>query len=85
MISRPSIFCQAFVPTAMLGVVFAAAVPDQSESKRRETRRPVLTHPKFDPTAEKVGLFDGMDDGRIETKVIARDSTGGFVLVTNNS
>ena len=85
MISRPSIFCQALVATAMLGVVFAASVPTQAESKRRETRTPILTHPKFDPTAERVGLFDGMDDGRIETKFIPRDSTGGFVLVTNKS
>jgi hypothetical protein len=85
MVIRPSIFRLAFVASAMLGVVVSASAVSQAESKRRETRKPVLTNPKFDPAAERVGLFEGMNDGRLESKFIPRDSTGGFVLVSNNS
>jgi hypothetical protein len=82
---RPFFLRHAFVAAAVLGVVVSASAVSQAESKRRETRKPVLTHPKFDPTAERVGLFDGTSDGRLESKFIPRDATGGFVLVSNNS
>jgi hypothetical protein len=32
-----------------------------------------------------VELFSGMDDGRLETKLVANDSKGGFVFITNNA
>lgn len=85
MFVRHSIFRWTLLAAAVCGLVFAASGTSSAETKRRETRKPALTHPKFDPTAERVGLFEGLEDGRLESKVIANDATGGFVLVSNTS
>ncbi len=85
MFVRHSIFRWTLLAAAVCGLVFAASGTSTAETKRRETRKPALTHPRFDPTAERVGLFEGMEDGRLESKVIANDATGGFVLVSNTS
>jgi hypothetical protein len=83
-VSRSLVF-QALLATGILGFFLTVSAESFAGSKRTETRRPVLTNPKFDPTAERVGLFEGMEDGRIETKVVAKDATAGFVIVSNNS
>jgi len=85
MISRRLVLHQALFAAAVFGVLFSATAVSQAESKRSEARKPVLTHPKFDPTAERVGLFEGMEDGRLESKMVAKDSTGGFVIISNTS
>ena len=85
MIFRRSLVFQALVAAGILGFFLTVSAESFAGSKRTETRRPVLTNPKFDPTAERVGLFEGMEDGRVETKVVAKDATGGFVIVSNNS
>jgi hypothetical protein len=85
MIFSRSLVFQALLATGILGFFLTVSAESFAGSKRTETRKPVLTNPKFDPTAERVGLFEGMEDGRVETKVIAKDATGGFVIVSNNS
>ena len=85
MIFRRSLVFQALLATGILGFFLTVSAESFAGSKRTETRKPVLTNPKFDPTAERVGLFEAMEDGRVETKVIAKDATGGFVIVSNNS
>lgn len=85
MIFRRSFVFQALVNAGILGLFLTVSADSFAASKRTEARRPVLTNPKFDPTAERVGLFEGMEDGRIETKVVAKDATGGFVIVSNTS
>jgi len=57
----------------------------QAGSKRRESRKPVITKPRFDPTATRVGLFEGNEEGVLETRFVPKDASGGFVLVTNKS
>ena len=85
MFVRHSVFRWTLLAAAVCGLVFAASGTSTAETKRRETRKPALTHPKFDATAERVGLFEGMEDGRLESRVVANDATGGFVFVSNNS
>jgi hypothetical protein len=85
MITRRSVLCHAFCAAAILGLVVQTSTVCQAEAKRTESRKPVITAPKFDPTAERVGLFDGMEDGRLESKVVAVDATGGYVVVSNAS
>ena len=85
MILRHSIFRWTLLAATVCGLVFAASGTSSAETKRRETRKPAITNPKFDPTAERVGLFEGMEDGRLSSKVVANDSTGGFVFVSNTS
>jgi hypothetical protein len=53
-------------------------------SRSTRSSRPIR-NPKFDPAAERVELFEGIKDGRLETKVIAQDAEHGVVLVTNSS
>jgi hypothetical protein len=75
-------------PALLVGVIAAgllAASVAQAESRRRETRKPVITKPRFDPTAAKVQLFAGNEDGRLETRFVPKGSTGGFILVTNKT
>ena len=85
MISRRLLVQKALFAAAILGIAVTASAVCQAGSKRSDARKPVLTNPKFDPTAERVGLFDGMKDGLLEAKVIATDDTGGFVIVSNKS
>ena len=85
MISRRLVLCQAFCAAAIIGFVVSTPTVCQAEAKRTEGRKPVITAPKFDPTAERVGLFDGMEDGRLESKVVAVDAKGGYVVVSNTS
>jgi hypothetical protein len=56
-----------------------------ADPKSGNNRRSLVINPKFDASAERVELFSGMDDGRLETKIVANDSKGGFVFITNNS
>ncbi len=58
---------------------------NQADPGRRETRKPVITKPGYDPTAERVGLFDGVSSGQLETQLAPRGAQSGFVLVTNKS
>jgi hypothetical protein len=71
----------------MAGAMFAGFCLLTSDTVQAETKtkRTIIPNPKFDPSAERVGLFEGMDDGRLESKVIANDSTGGFVIISNTS
>ena len=85
MISRRSVLCQALFSATILSLFVASSSVSLAESKRTEARKPILKNPKFDPTAERVGLFDGLGDSRLETKFLPKDSTGGFVLISNNS
>lgn len=44
-----------------------------------------ITKPKFDPTAEVVSLFDGIEQKTVEAKYIAKNSKGGNLLITNTT
>jgi len=44
-----------------------------------------ITKPKFDPTAEIVGLFDGIEDKSLEANYIPKSSEGGNLLITNKT
>lgn len=47
-------------------------------------KRPILK-PGFDPSAEQVDLFAGLDAGSLEARVIPKDSLGATVLLKNTS
>src|SRR5690606_35273306 len=38
-----------------------------------------------DPNAPKIGLFEGMDEGAIDVKMIAKNAEGGNLLVENKT
>lgn len=44
-----------------------------------------IRNPKYDPTARKVDLFDGMKDGDLDVRLIPKDSKQGVVLIENKT
>ncbi|MFN9717183.1 MAG: hypothetical protein ACK58L_00720 [Planctomycetota bacterium] len=70
---------------SVFGLMAASSVSTEAGSKGREARKPVLTNPKFDPTAERVELFAGIEEGRLSAKVVPKDANGGVVLISNES
>ena len=78
-ISRSCVILAAIVASVTLNSALHAG------TKSAEARKPVISKPKFDPTAEKVEFFKGMDDGQLETKFVPKDANGGFLLVTNKT
>ncbi|MFN9039648.1 MAG: hypothetical protein ACK5YO_25340, partial [Planctomyces sp.] len=73
------------VGVAALAGVLLSASTGMADPKSGSNRRSLVINPKFDASAERVELFSGMDDGRLETKIVANDSKGGFVFITNNT
>lgn len=70
------------VGVAALAGVLLSASTGMADPKSGSNRRSLVINPKFDASAERVELFSGMDDGRLETKIVANDSKGGFVFIT---
>lgn len=56
-----------------------------SKTKAKSKSKHAITNPKFDAAAEKVALFDGMDEGKFEVTVIAKDEKEGNVLIENKT
>lgn len=84
MILSRSAFRLAVSAFALAAVALLVPSAGQADS-RSKSRKPVITNPKFDPSAERVELFQAMEDGRVESKVIANDPNGGFILLTNTT
>lgn len=78
MVSR---FSRIAIPAVMLGLILTSGMQAASRSR---TYRP-LTRPKFDPTASKIGLFEGMKAGSISARLVLKNSREGSVLVENKT
>lgn len=50
-----------------------------------ERRRRPITRPKFDPNAEKIELFTGIEVGHLNVKVIPKNADQGNILVENTT
>ena len=82
---RHSILCRSLLILGAFACVMALSSVSDAGSKPSEARKPVITKPKFDPSAERVEFFKGMEDGQIETRFVPKDANGGFLLVTNTT
>jgi hypothetical protein len=69
------------IPVVCLVLMCSA---DAMAVKRSKAKRPIakLT---FDPTAESVELFDGMEQGLLEVKLIPKNSKQGNLLIENKT
>ena len=82
---RLSFLGQSLLILGTFASAMAISTDLHAGTKSTPARKSVITKPKFDPTAEQVGLFKGVEDGLIETRYVPKDSSGGFILVTNKT
>ncbi len=82
---RPALLSRSFLIVATVVGSIALSPVSEAGTKNADARKPVITKPKFDPTAEKIEFFKGMKEGQLETKFIPKDANGGFLLVTNST
>lgn len=75
--------CFAVLCTLVVaGAIQSAHARGPAEKSNRS--RPI-SNPKFDPTADKVEFFEGVESGVFEYRVIAQGPEGGNVLITNTT
>ena len=82
---RHSIVVRSLLILGAFASAMASSSVSEAGSKPSEARKPVITKPKFDPSAERVEFFKGMEDGQLETRFVPKDANGGFLLVTNTT
>ena len=82
---RHSILCRSLLILGAVASVMASPSDAEAGSKPTEARKPVITKPRFDPSAERVEFFKGMEDGQLATRFVPKDASGGFLLVTNTT
>lgn len=63
---------------AVCGLLLFAAVATAGSRDKR-----AITKPAYDPNAERIGLFEGIDQNLISARLVARDETGGQVFIEN--
>lgn len=66
---------------AMLCTLVIAGATQTAQAGEKKSRP--ISKPKFDPTAERVDFFEGVESGVFEYKVIAKGPEGGNILVSN--
>lgn len=59
--------------------------PLAAANKSDKANKKPIRNPKFDPSARKVDLFDGMNAGDLEVRLIPKDSKQGTVLIENKT
>lgn len=70
---------------ALAGISAFVFVIELDAAKRSRRQSGIITKLSFDPSAEKVGFFNGEKAGKIGVKVIPKNEKGGRVLVQNKS
>ncbi|MCA9041310.1 MAG: hypothetical protein KDA65_13235 [Planctomycetaceae bacterium] len=72
---------------ALTAILSATLLISQSEysSAAGKSKLQIVNNTEFDPNAEQVELFSAMEDGKVASKLVLKDSKGGRLLVTNNT
>ena len=73
------------VRTAAMVLCTTLMVGTLSGADNDKTRMKTYLKTKLDPTAEKVELFEGMENGDLEAYIIAHDEHKGYAFVENHS
>lgn len=81
---RPQ-FKALFLAAAVAGIVFSGSLNAAEPGKTSKPKARKIVRPTLDPNAPKVGLFDGMEEGTLETKVVPMGPQGGYVIIGNAS
>jgi hypothetical protein len=56
-----------------------------ASTKKKKKRLPLITHLKVDPKAQHVPLFEGINGGSLNVKLVAQDSFNGSLFIENRS
>jgi len=68
------------------GMLFSANVNGaETTTKKKTTRVQTILRPSFDPTADKVELFEAMDEGEVDAFVVPHNEHHGYIFVENKS
>ncbi|MEX0726818.1 MAG: hypothetical protein WD065_11145, partial [Planctomycetaceae bacterium] len=65
-------------------LMLISASSSDANSRARKPKRPI-TKPKFDPDAERVELFQGIEDGQFDARIIAKNALQGKILIENKT
>ena len=74
-----------------LALIVAGIIPaevaaaNKTANKSGKSAKKPIRNPKFDPTAEKVDLFDAVDGDQLAVKLIPNDAMSGTVLIENKT
>ena len=70
-----------------LALIVSTSLPAElvAASKTSQTSKKPIKNPNFDPSAEKVDLFEAVDAGQVTVRLIPRDAMGGNVLIENKT
>lgn len=84
---RPELMLGAdlFRAAACLAVLWGLAVFAVPTTTSAAERVRAITRLTYDPDAPKVELFQGMEEGKVDAKVIAKNPQGGFFLLENKT
>lgn len=69
---------------SLASLTLVCVIDSPASAKPKKGKRTITTL-SLDPSAEKVSLFDGMDAGTLDVKMIAKDSLGGNLLIENKT
>ena len=76
-------FCR-WRPWAVVGALAVSLVaPGFSADSNKETKRKVIPAQKVDESLEHVDVFEGIEKGLLDVKMIPKDAMGGNLLIEN--
>ena len=71
-------------PWALVGALAVSVVaPGISADSKKETKKPVVTPVKLNESLEHMDVFEGIEQGVLDVKMIPNDAMGGNLFVEN--
>jgi hypothetical protein len=77
------VLCAGLIVSVNLNAAESSA--DKESDSKRPTRVKTILRPSFDPTVEKVELFEAMEEGAIDAFVVPHNEHHGYIFVENKS
>lgn len=69
---------------ACLGLaVTSGPAPEAVAATKKPVAKKPITNPKFDPNGEEVDLFEAIEAGQVDAKMIPKNALGGTVFIEN--
>lgn len=76
-------FCRWRLWTLVGALAVSLVVPGLSADSKKEAKKKVIPVQKFDSTLEEIDVFEGIEKGVLDVKMIPKDAMGGNVLIEN--